>query len=86
MTKWMTKEEYKINFLYAFPSYRCLLRELDSRERVIRKLEKNIEGYKRRIEYYDSVIKQKNRIIFRLRKKRSVKDEKLARLQNISIK
>ena len=35
MTKWMTKEEYKINFLYAFPSYRCLLRELDSKERVM---------------------------------------------------
>lgn len=86
MTKWMTKEEYKINFLYAFPSYRCLLRELDSRERVIRKLERNIEGYKRRIKDYDSLIKQKNRIIFRLRKKRSVQDEKLARLQNISIK
>ena len=29
MTKWMTKEEYKINFLYAFPSYRCLLYELE---------------------------------------------------------
>lgn len=86
MTKWMTKEEYKINFLYAFPSYRCLLRELDSRERVIRKLERNIEGYKRRIKDYDSLIKQKNRIIFRLRKKRSDQDEKLARLQNISIK
>ena len=73
----MTKEEYKINFLYAFPSYRCLLRELDSRERVIRKLEKNIEGYKRRIEYYDLVIKQKNRIIYRLRKKGVEKNEKL---------
>lgn len=48
MTKWMTEEEYKINFLYAFPSYRCLLRELDSKERVIRKLEKNIEGYKKK--------------------------------------
>lgn len=81
MTKWMTKEEYKINFLYAFPSYRCLLKELDSRERVIRKLEKNIEGYKKRLEYYESVIKQKNRIIYRSRKKRSVQDEKLARLQ-----
>lgn len=86
MTKWMTKEEYKINFLYAFPSYRCLLRELDSRERVIRKLERNIEGYKRRIKDYDSLIKQKNRIIYRLRKRRSVQNEKLARLQNISIK
>lgn len=68
MTKWMTEEEYKINFLYAFPSYRCLLRELDSRERVIRKLERNIEGYKRRIKDYDFLIKQKNRIIYKLRK------------------
>lgn len=70
MTKWMTEEEYKINLLYAFPSYRCLLRELDSKERVIRKLEKNIEGYKKRLEYYESVIKQKNRIIYRIRKKK----------------
>lgn len=68
MTKWMTEEEYKINLLYAFPSYRCLLRELDSRERVIRKLERNIDGYKKRIKDYDFLIKQKNRIIYKLRK------------------
>ena len=68
MTKWMTEEEYKINLLYAFPSYRCLLRELDSREIVIRKLERNIDGYKKRIKDYDFLIKQKNRIIYKLRK------------------
>lgn len=83
MTKWFTKEEYKINFLYAFPSYRCLLRELDSREREINKLNKNIEYYKKREKELNLVIKQKNRIIYRLRKKGDDKDEKLVGLPQL---
>ena len=82
-TKWFTKEEYKINFLYAFPSYRCLLKELDSKEREINKLNKNIEYYKQREKDLILAIKQKNRIIFRLRKKRSEQNEKLARLPKL---
>lgn len=81
MTKFMTKEEYKFNLLYAFPSYRCLIYELENYEDEIKTLKQNIESYKKRLEDYDLLIKQKNRIIYRLRKKRSVQDEKLARLQ-----
>jgi len=81
MTKYMTKEEYKFNLLYAFPSYRCLLYELEEQEKTIKRLKRTIEGYKKTNKDFDSLIKQKNRIIYRLRKKRSVQDEKLARLQ-----
>lgn len=63
-----TKEDYKIDFLYAFPKYRVLLVELDEHEREIGKLENNIEYYKRTDIENRQIIKQKNRIIFRLRK------------------
>ena len=83
MTKWYTKEEYKINLLYAFPSYRCLLKELDSKEREINKLNKNIKYYERKEIKQNLIKKQKNRTIFRLRKelKELKKDEEFFRLQ-----
>lgn len=63
-----TKEDYKIDFLYAFPKYRVLLVELDTKDKIIDKLENNIEFYKK--DYYEKnlIIRQKNRTIFRLRK------------------
>ncbi len=63
-----TKEDYKIDFLYAFPKYRELLVELDVLEKEISKLENNIEYYKRTDTDNKTTIKKKNRTIFRLRK------------------
>ena len=63
-----SKEDYKIDFLYAFPKYRVLLVELDTLERIITKLENNIEYYKKADIENKMVIKQKNRTIYRLRK------------------
>lgn len=64
-----TKEDYKIDFLYAFPKYRVLLVELDELEKEIAKLEKNIEYYKKTDTENKLIIKDKNRKIYRLRKK-----------------
>lgn len=63
-----TKEDYKIDLLYAFPKYRVLLVELDRLEREIRKLHKNIEYYKKNEIEKNFIIKQKNRTIYKLRK------------------
>lgn len=63
-----TKEDYKIDFLYAFPKYRELLVELDILEKEISKLENNIEYYKQTDTDNKTTIKKKNRTIFRLRK------------------
>ena len=63
-----TKEDYKIDFLYAFPKYRVLLVELDNLEKEIKKLEKNIEYYKKNEIEKKIIIKQKNRLIYKLRK------------------
>lgn len=63
-----TKEDYKIDFLYAFPKYRVLLVELDNLEKEINKLENNIKYYKQSDIENRLIIKQKNRTIFKLRK------------------
>lgn len=63
-----TREDYKIDFLYAFPKYRVLLVELDRLEREIKKLNKNIEYYKKSEIEKNFIIKQKNRTIYKLRK------------------
>ena len=63
-----SKEDYKIDFLYAFPKYRVLLVELDTLEKEISKLENNIEYYKKVDIENKLIIKQKNRLIYRLRK------------------
>ena len=63
-----TDEDYKIDFLYAFPKYREILRELDNKEKEIGKLENNIEYYKQNDIENRLIIKQKNRTIFKLRK------------------
>ena len=63
-----TKEDYKIDFLYAFPKYRSLLKNLDNLSKEKMKLENNIEYYKKNEIEKNLIIKQKNRTIFRLRK------------------
>ena len=71
-----TKEDYKIDFLYAFPKYRVLLVELDEHEREISKLEQNIEYYKKVDIENRQTIRNKNRTIFKLRKElKELKDE-----------
>lgn len=71
-----TKEDYKIDLLYAFPKYRVLLVELDELEREISKLENNIEYYKRADIENKLIIKQKNRKIYKMRKEiKELKDE-----------
>lgn len=63
-----TKEDYKIDFLYAFPKYRALLVDLDVLLKEKIKLENNIDYYKKSDIEKNLIIKQKNRTIFRLRK------------------